>query len=383
MVSYLNHISECWTSILRCGGAALSPSCVDVSTVELLEFRAPQHCASDKDIVTQLMREYELFPTIVDDDVRIAIKDNIQALRGMIPSLKSFFEMLKYVEPICATLRQLIGDEMRGTIQRSLFGNYWAPPEVMVLCSDSHEVEIRTPTAKADAARIAYFELWAFCARHFDFLTTFTPRKESKGAKPACKGPNPVVWKLLAELAISRGFKLRRADELAQSEPATQLALEYLKNVNSIATSFTDSDVQSIVDATPSSATRDGNDKCRDSRYVNIERERRIGRPFEDDLVEDKRNLFFPNLFTRHSQDHMTLTLARRLLLCCILGEFGPQVSYEHVAKRLADSNYRSMNLVILSSQNLLIAHMMLWKSIAKHMCQHQLDYKQAKSFLS
>jgi hypothetical protein len=329
MVSYLNHISEFWTNILQCGNASVSPSCVDVATVELLEFRAPRHSASDKDLVTELMRKDELFPTIADEEIRMTIRNNIQTLRGMVPSLRSFFEMLKYIEPICAALRHLIGDGMRGTIRKSLLGNYWAPPKVMVLSSDLHEVELITPIAKDDAARVAYFELWAFCARHFDYLTTFTPRKETRGMKPACKGPNPVVWKLFAELAISRGFKLPHAHDLANGEPVSQLALEYLEKANPITACFTDSDVQSIVHATICRVKGRNIDNANDLPFVNTEKERRIGRPFERDLIEDKEKLFFPSLFKQRSQDHMSLTVARRLLLCCILGEFNPQVSHK------------------------------------------------------
>jgi hypothetical protein len=55
----------------------VSPSCVDVATVELLEFRAPRHCASDKDLITELMRKDELFPTIADEEIRMTIRNNI------------------------------------------------------------------------------------------------------------------------------------------------------------------------------------------------------------------------------------------------------------------------------------------------------------------
>lgn len=73
MVSCLDHTKRFWTSILGYGDVAVSPSCVDVTTVELLEFRAPQHYASDKDLVTELIRKGELFPTIVDKHVRILL----------------------------------------------------------------------------------------------------------------------------------------------------------------------------------------------------------------------------------------------------------------------------------------------------------------------
>jgi hypothetical protein len=340
MVSYLNHIQEYWTSVLRCGDMTVSPSCIDVTTVGLLEFRAPRHCASDQNLV------------MLDERVRTKIKDNIQSLGGMIPSLKSFFEMLKYVEPICAALRQLIGDGMRGSIRKSLLGNYWAPPKVVVLSSDSQEVEVMTPIPEADAARMAYFELWAFCARHFDHLTTFTPRKEIKGMKPACKGPNPVVWKLLAELAISRGFKLPHAYELAESEPVAELALEYLGKANPITASFTDSSVQKIVDATLCSMKGSNNDRPHDLQYANTERGRRVGRPFADDLIEDKEMLFFPTLFKESPQDHLSLTAARRLLLCCILGDFSIQVSHtvKQVVKEMLTIVRRISNLVSLGS---------------------------------
>jgi hypothetical protein len=249
MELYLNHVAKAWTSILRCGDATLPFSAVDAVTVQSLELLAPKHSEIDRSLVVDLMERGEIFSSQKDEGIRRTLADNICAFSGVIPSLWTFFEALKYLEPLCEALRQLLGKHMKRTIRSSLMGLFFAPSKNMVQLTETEDVEIKCALSQQDARTIAYTELWAFCSRHFDGLTAFTPRKETGDLKPLVKGPNPVVWQHLAEFAISRGFQIPYAEALVAREEQVylQLALEYLHKAKPTCSQFTSNDIQRVL----------------------------------------------------------------------------------------------------------------------------------------
>ena len=97
------------------------------------------------------------------------------------------------MEPLCEALRQLLGEQIKRTIQLSLAGLFFAPSKNIVQLNKTKDVKIKVRLSQQEAIIVAYTELWAFCSRHFDGLTASTPRKEIGGLKPYVKGPNLVA----------------------------------------------------------------------------------------------------------------------------------------------------------------------------------------------
>lgn len=218
MTLYLDHIATTWKRILRCGDTTLSFSAVDTITVHSLELLAPKHSDIDKKLVIDLMERGEIFSSQKDHGIRQNLVENICDFPSVIPSLWTFFKTLKYLEPLCEALRQLLGEQMKRTIRSSLTGLFFAPSKNMVQLNETKDIEITVELSQEDAMMVAYTELWAFCSRHFDGLTASTPRKETRKPKPYVKGPNPVAWQHLAKFAVSRGFRITQAQALVAKE---------------------------------------------------------------------------------------------------------------------------------------------------------------------
>ncbi|KAF1937075.1 hypothetical protein EJ02DRAFT_477864 [Clathrospora elynae] len=251
MTLYLDHIAKAWKRILRCGDTMLPFSAVDAVTVQSLELLAPKHSDIDKSLVMDLMERGEIFPSQNDRGIQKTLGENICDFPGVILSLWTFFETLKYLEPLCKALRQLLGEQMRRTIRSSLTGLFFAPSKNMVQLNETKDVEIKVGLSQQDAMMVAYTELWAFCSRHFDGLTASTPRKETGGPKPHVKGPNPVAWQHLAKFAVSRGFQITHAQALVAKEEQyhSQLALDYLRKAKPMCPNFSSNHVQRVLTA--------------------------------------------------------------------------------------------------------------------------------------
>ena len=329
MTAYLRHVAAAWNGILQCGSEAFAPSIVDSTTVGKLESLAPKHSAIDRDMVLAMMQQRELFSSQHDENLRRTLAANICNHQGLIPSLWTFFETLKYLEPICEALRKLIGVKIKRTIRERLQGFYFAPAKTVVQVSRSKDMELTPNLSKEQAAFVSYVELWAFCARNFDGLTAFTPRMECSGTKPLVRGPNPVVWQCFAKFAISRGFITPRAKELSQDNSSSQLALDYLRKANPLTADFSNALVEKVVTASRPEANVDDDDDDDDLGTQDdfIKVERRSGRPYELDHARDKRNLYFAHL---HSQTwgSINLSLVRQDLFRCIFGRLQLEVSF-------------------------------------------------------
>lgn len=318
MSLYLTHIKAAWEQILRCGDTVLPFSAVDAATVKNLELLAPKNSTTDKELVANLMERREIFASQHDANLRNILLKNICSFPGIIPSLGTFFEMLKYLEPLCEALRYLLGGQMKGTIRSSFKGLYFAPPKNMVQINETEDVEIKVALSQDQAMMVAYTELWAFCSRHFDSLTAFTPRKETGQPKPRVKGPNPVVWRYLAKLALSRGFKISHAQDLIAKEEHfhSQLALEYLQKAKPMCASFPKDHIRIVVEAIRSDETFDNQEST--LLLPHLELDRRFGRPFERDLLVEKKIMFLPHLSSDPQCENLDLRLARRDLFWCM-----------------------------------------------------------------
>lgn len=335
MIAYLRHVKRAWNHILRCDDETLPPSIIDAATVEKLESLAPSYSDIDRDSVQAMMQQQVLFPSQHDDNVRETLAANISGYPGTIPSLWTFFETLKYVEPICESLRKLLGGKVKRTIRASLQGCHFTPEKTMVQVSETEEMNITATLSKAESAHISYIELWAFCARHFDELTTSTPRMECKGTKPLVKGPNPVMWRRFALFAMSRGFITPQIKELSEDTCDAQLALEYLRKANPISTHFSTGSIEKVIAASRLEALLDEEELEPDHNFVTVER--RTGRPYELDLAKDKRYLFLARLYVNSTPENINLSLVRRDLFSCMFGYIHLEVSFLRTDLRTPD----------------------------------------------
>lgn len=336
MIRYLNHIKRTWDIILRCGHTTLPYSVVDDVTAEKLEGLCPKYSTSDKDYVRELMENHTIFPSVLDESLRQVLLPNIISISTLIPSLRTFFETLKYLEPLCEILKRLIGNKMKGTIRASLLGCFFPPEKIMVQKSKSHDVELKTQPDKAKVADIAYLQLWAFCGRHFDDLTTFTPRKENGKDKPVIKEPNPVLWQRLARFALDLGFRTSEVERLAIQDSCSKLAIDYLTKANPLSANFSTSQIERVVLA--GSGLPGLVEELPEFNLTQLDVERRFGRPFEPDLEEDKRRLFVPIICQDQDSPVVNLQFIRRDLFLCIFGPFRFNVCALHTTLPLTHS---------------------------------------------
>jgi hypothetical protein len=99
---------------------------VDETTVLCLETLAPGKSKADRRAVRRLVAEGKLFGRLNENrraELDLVL-ENINAIETVIPSLYTFFEMLKHLEPCARIMRSLVSLKEHKTIKESLLAFY-------------------------------------------------------------------------------------------------------------------------------------------------------------------------------------------------------------------------------------------------------------------
>ncbi|KAF2742028.1 hypothetical protein M011DRAFT_413421, partial [Sporormia fimetaria CBS 119925] len=160
---YLEHVYTVWSGLIP---RELRRH-VDANTVQKLELLAPGISTTDAGTVSQLMQKQgALFPAITDVESRDLIAERVLKTRCIIPSLRTFFENQKYLEPCCSILRALVGDELKKkSLWNAFSANFFQPDPFMIQYSEQSYSALNLPPKIQ--LELGYIQLWLFCLRHF------------------------------------------------------------------------------------------------------------------------------------------------------------------------------------------------------------------------
>src|SRR5271167_4377425 len=106
LIRYLDRIKHVWTAILD-GDEELMYN-LDPETVELFEGRAPKTSSADRDFITRAIESKSAFPLLHNDVKRLGLLQNVIAIDGMIPSIKTLAKDSLYLEDCAKAMRTLI-----------------------------------------------------------------------------------------------------------------------------------------------------------------------------------------------------------------------------------------------------------------------------------
>jgi hypothetical protein len=354
-VNCLDKVYEAWTAIVPEGLERY----VDTVTVRSLELYAPGACKSDTTSVARVMKDRNrCFPGITNNEDRSEIVNRLLGIKYIIPSLRTFFENQKYLEPCCTILRQLFGEsDQKHSLWRAFSANYIKPSELYVQHVEGRLSTVGISADGPTAMGLAYVTLWLFCMRHFPEMTSITPnlpknadghdqkqRKRTRFSENACgshqsnprKSPvkkrdfNPALWHKLGRLAVDLGLKTKEAEILAAQNPDIEHATRFLKlarpnwaedrddpSVQKVRQVLEDMKEEPRPPVTPILSTDDD---------PNWDDDQRCGKPREDDHEKDKSCLFLW-LFAAGSGSgkHITSLYGKRDMLEGFLKPYLPE----------------------------------------------------------
>ena len=333
MLNYLRHIHDIWNKLL----SGARKSAVDGPTVRNLELLAPAISAQDLKIVQDRMASKTAFPTISDQVTRTSIVRSLADVSCLIPSLRTFFENLKYLEPCCGILKQLLQPKQKKTIRQAFFASYYRPAH-LIIESAENDRSLQSRKSSSEDRWLGYQQLWLYAMRHFPEMTDFSPRKELKKNKPVKKESNPALWHLLGSLAVDLGFRTKPALQLKRQDPDELLATQFLRHAELSPSTTDDQYVKSI--ARVLKYVRNASRVATTLPFIQTAYsgcceplDRRYGRPFEDSHLADQRLLFIPHIHggATVSGSNVTSFYVKRDLILNFLGSHEHDVRQRHL----------------------------------------------------
>ncbi|KAF1349024.1 hypothetical protein BDV97DRAFT_370240 [Delphinella strobiligena] len=275
-------------------------------------------------VIVAGMEERRLFSLITESSARDRICHNISSIKGLIPSLYTLFESLKYLEPCSYALRGLLPGKVKGTIRQELFACYRPTSTVVV---QMQEMQYNQVSATTEAGReLAYWQLWLFAMRHFPDLTSTLPRKDKGRPKPLARPINVLAYQNIdAERHLP--------DSIDNVSFPT-----YLNDVNHSAAMIAKGLAGNLAGLASSSLPRlTGN--------AHVPVQQRVGRPFESSFEEDRDYLFLPYLACEARSDlYITTYFATTNLFSTFFGVDAENIAFAE-ATRHDDIEARHNNI--------------------------------------
>ncbi|KAL5344813.1 hypothetical protein ACLOAV_010210 [Pseudogymnoascus australis] len=277
----------------------------DAQTVEEIEARAPMVSLADREhIMERFCEEEPIFSKIGESATRARLQQNVLAINGLIPSMKTFLADTLYLEDCLLAMKILIDPTTRQS--RDSLRHMWHgfPTSCIVLeYADGLTQEANFVMEEEDQFQIAYIQIWMFAMRNYPRLTSLVPKTDSNH-KVVSTGPNPEWQRKFAVTATALGFKSKAINRLLEEDPDHVNVRDMLSKARppdkfmydlqaethshcKLLRRIQDTQTQLGQDTTPVWTTK----------ASKVKESRRYGRPFERALEECKPYFFLHNMF--------------------------------------------------------------------------------------
>ena len=250
----------------------------------------------DAELITSMMDEKSLFPSVRNDDDRRIILSNLLKCR-MIPSLYIFIETLKYFDPCVEILRSLLPPEDTRSVRQALFASYFRPNEICVEYA-MHDTRPHPSSSFERDREIGYQQLWLYALRNFTAMTEAMPKKDSSESQQL-RGADPLTQQRFGALAVSLGFRSEAAEKLAAQDGEYGLAAQMINRVEleGVTAQEATQQVADILRNAPRCPVQSSSMAFEGAQW--LPREHRCGRPFDQDHDLDRRSLFLPVIYAK------------------------------------------------------------------------------------
>ncbi|KAL9616021.1 MAG: hypothetical protein Q9160_009059 [Pyrenula sp. 1 TL-2023] len=207
------HIKHIWVYILDQNPAAFR--LLDSSTVLKIQGRCPKLSSDDQSYVSSLFKMREVFPQIQDKQLLSRIHKNISATDWIIPSLHTFLEDTKFLEPCLKILRRLLPPSYRGTIHSGL-ERCFSHNRSSLLRVERAAMQFINVQDNSDLRFWSgYRQLWLYALRNFPFMGDVKPRKNRQSPeKPDYNRDVSECWNTLGKLAREFRFVTSEIERL-------------------------------------------------------------------------------------------------------------------------------------------------------------------------
>ena len=299
----LRRIKEAWVQIV--GEREDDQLRLDASTVRILQGRCPYRSSEDDAQVRMRMLSGEILPAFKADDQRTRILERIRSIEYVIPSLHTFLEDTKYLEPCAKILKAILPAKSGRSLSQHFQALYNSQTGIKIQKSE-FDFEDRPGPSSLSSSWTSYRQLWLFALRHFPVMGGEAPRKRKARESAGSTGEQQRWWYELPALASKLGYRrvrwryhdLRAADAQAIGDCVRSLVPEKYYRIDAKRMhQIVQVTCQLIGDVPPVKSTSGPPELTSDHNSCGSDISDRCGRPYDDSLAADEDKLFFDYIY--------------------------------------------------------------------------------------
>lgn len=341
LAHYINHVRDTWANI--CDDDPSIKSQLDARTVEKLQGRCLYYSREDCADVEVATSQREIFSSISSQQVRTGILARLRKIRHLIPSIHTFLEDTKYIEPCAQIMRGILPQSYRGSI---LEGFMLLHNGQDTLYEQTNEIDFTEQQQTVGMVLWkSYRQLWLFAFRHFPEMTGFPPRKDVGRPKPPKLCIEHTWWHKMASLAEKSGYRNIRTPFPESEDADVRMTQQFLHQVRpsqyyKFDEGVFDTEVLRICSVLSKVQAR----RIEAERpSVNSNREtgcgpdinNRCGRPYEGSFIADQPSMFLQHIYEQQVGDNSRRFLSTFAVKRCIFYSFfgGPE-TYPEVREK-------------------------------------------------
>ncbi|KAF7894690.1 uncharacterized protein EAF01_010140 [Botrytis porri] len=334
LLNYLQRIYKVWSMIV--GGNQSLMRHIDLMTVETLELRAPKTSSEDAKIILEAMEKRKIFRFVDDPKLRKSISCNILQVDYLVPSLRTFCEDTKYLEPCSNAVKLLVRLEHKETVDKALRRIY-NPPEStagIVTVQDSENSFTEVESSDSMRFHIAKLQIFLAAFRNFNNIVNIACRKDLEEAKPMVAVPNLIVIYQFAKLAYKLGFDSDQVQRLLSIDPRIEeiysclVRLDPSKEKNEEELRLRAQNYATIWNK--DNAVKDSNMSTVSNHPLLTDRDQdqtlaqRCGRPFQKAHIQDKEFLFLRHIYSsdKTTGRYITSFYVKQATFIAFFGDF-------------------------------------------------------------
>ena len=307
MTSYLREVRRIWDHIA--GEDDNIRLHLDASTIESLQGLC-LWTRQDREFVEN--KRGEMFPMIQKPEQRRQIWARLFTIPTTIPSLHTFLEDTKYLEPCAKAMKLLLSSKIDRTIRWSFQASHNGQHQLKLQLTEN-EYEEQHQDCCSTAEWLGYRQLWLYVMRHFPEMTGHAPRQDFPRSKASTTKEELIWWCRFYDLARTSGYTEVSARVPTTSEADLQMSESFLRRVRPLRlydfpVAEFDMTVRKLVELIEHVKPKDASiDRVDGPTACPTEIIYRCGVPFEKSMHEDRGELFLTKIYsTTQQREHVT-----------------------------------------------------------------------------
>jgi len=266
--------------------------------VHIIQGRSLLTSSEDYHFVENCMQDGILFPTVMDRQQRLGIFRRLSVIPYLIPSLYTFIEDTKHIEPSAKIMKRLLPPRFKGSVRQAFGRLHTGQTQIM---EQRSETVFRPFSHSAkECFQVAYQQLWLFAMRRSSEMTGIQPRKDAGRPMKIITGGAEEWWHRFGELASKGGFGSAQIHHLCTQNPEEKMIRDFLhqarpSDVYQFDETVFNSEVQrisrSLSDVQPRDIHRPAAEFSSDAQR-SLKLSERCGRPFYQSFLLDRKVLF-------------------------------------------------------------------------------------------